>query len=69
LPSYTLHAPDSTTAVCVVPLGIEVALAAAIDARLVAAGGVYCTTEEEIAEREELASAALEACTLTVVVV
>jgi len=44
-------------------------LAAAIDARLVAAGGVYCTTEEEIAEREELASAVLEACTLTVVVV
>jgi len=41
----------------------------ATDCRLVAAGGVYCTTEEDTAEREADASTALLAYTLTVVVV
>jgi len=41
----------------------------ATDCRLVAAGGVYCTTEEDTAEREDDASSSLLAYTLTVVVV
>lgn len=52
-----------------VKLGTLVASALAMDARLVAAGGVYCTTDDDIAAREDVATSALEACTLTVVVV
>jgi hypothetical protein len=53
----------------IVKLGTLVASALATAARLVAAGGVYCTTDEDIAAREEVASASLDACTLIVVVV
>lgn len=52
-----------------VKLGMDVASTDAMDCRLVAAGGVYCTMEEDIAAREEVASAELDAPTLTVVVV